>query len=301
MIQKPRRRFLSGQFGVFVILVLIFIGAFTLVGGFLPTKDSESKDLQIGSLEGFEEGGVNPALQLRTLKFGGASSAEPPPASCTETVALDFLLDLSSSMADYTPTGEKKVERLKESVISITSELNDNTVLGIQSFRGYSSFCKQGTPCGDLVFSETIPVSYYKDVKDTIEDKIKALNVRGNTPTYLALKFSFEKLLEALPNFPDRKFHFIFISDGQPVPSHGSSNSQDPRDHNPNPADQIKDMGIEVYTLAVYNSDQEKNSKNSPLTKLMISIASKPENFFQSGTADDLEETLRAIAEKVCS
>jgi len=59
-------------------------------------------------------------------------------------------------------------------------------------------------------------------------------------------------------------------------------------------------LGIEIYTIAIYDSEQAK-SQNSPLKRLMQKIASKPENFYEADTADQLKNLVDDIFRKACT
>jgi len=174
----------------------------------------------------------------------------------------------------------------------LSTRFEASTIIGVQSFSGGK--CNRFSKCS-IGISEDIPINYYQEVSGIFSAKIKALTAGGSTPTSNALSFSFEKLKEAQEKFPEKKFKFILISDGQPAPS-----SQDPYKNDPNPVDQIKNLGIEIYTIAIYDSEQAK-SQNSPLKRLMQKIASKPENFYEADTADQLKNLVDDIFRKACT
>jgi len=272
----------GSSFRIVIIFLLIIVGASALLtGGILP-KITKS----VPPNQGQEYIPITPApgensqgssnLQIKTFGF---KSPSPIPQNCAETITVDFLLDRTGSMTSLTPTGKRKIERLKEAVLELTGKLDDASVVGIQSFS-----------TGNI--TNDVPISYYKDVKTLIPTKVNALNAGGTTPTHDALAYSYGVLQEALPRFKDRKFNFILISDGQPVPD-----SQDPRLFNPNPADQIKALGVNVFTLAVYDSSQANDPK---LRDLLKSIASKPENYYEAQNADDIARLLTQISTKLC-
>lgn len=267
---RQKNGHLKGSATISLIILVIIIGGVLLAGGIFPKKP------QISSSP--EEAIVDPSslspdeknsLQLKTLKF----------KKCFGKITMSMLLDRSGSMGDRTPTGQTKISRLKEAVIALTNNLSDDSIIGIQSFSSIS-------------ITEDVPISYYKDVSSILSSKVKSLSAGGQTPTHDALAFSYEKLETALPKFPDRKFNFIIISDGQPVPA-----SQDPRLFNPNPADQIKALGVNVFALAVYD---QKQAGNPALSDLLKTIASSPENYLQAESADDISRLLTSITEKIC-
>jgi hypothetical protein len=208
-------------------------------------------------------------LQLKTLKF----------KECGSSVTIDLMLDTSGSMGDRTPSGQTKISRLREAVGELISNAKDTSIIGIQAFS-----------TGNI--REEVPVSYFKDVKGMITGRINSLSPGSTTPTHDALAFSRDVLKTAIPKFPtDRKFNFIFVSDGQPVPD-----SQDPRLFTPNPADEIKALGVTVYTLGIFDSGQQSNPK---LSDLMKSIATSPDNYYAASNADETKKLLAQISNRI--
>lgn len=259
----------KGFVTILLLLIVIILGIF-LSGGispkFAPADQGEGAIIDESSLPGIDQ---NESLQLKTFKF----------RECKSNMTVSLMLDHTGSMGNRTPSGQRKIDRLKEAVLILANKMGEASVIGIQSFNSSS-------------IREEIPISYYKDVKDQIPPKINALTAGGSTPTHDALAFSRDVLASAIPKYAGRAFNFIFISDGQPVPD-----TQDPRLFNPNPADQIKTLGVNVYALAIYDKGQ---SGDPSLAGLMQSIASKPENYFAAETADDTTRLLSAITEKIC-
>ncbi|MCL5439006.1 MAG: VWA domain-containing protein [Patescibacteria group bacterium] len=265
----------SGRGGLMLILLLVilFISTVFFADGIFPKVSKDSLNPKSGESVAIDEQSSTStdALQLKTLKF----------KDCLNTITVDLLLDRTGSMGDLTPSGQTKINRLKEAVLSLISKFNDNSIIGVQSFNSLS-------------ITNDVPISYYKDVKGMIPDKINSLSADGQTPTHDALVFSYGRLQEAVanPSFNGRKFNFILISDGEPVPS-----SQDPRLFNPNPADQIKNLGVNIYTLGIYDPNQVKNPE---LANLLKSIASKPENYYEANNADEVSGLLDTITAKIC-
>lgn len=225
-------------------------------------------------------------LQLKTLKF----------QECASTITIDLLLDRSGSMSRFTPSGVAKISRLVDAVGSLLEKAQDSSIIGIQSF----SYLDSGPSITD-----DVPISYYSQVKNIIPARLAALSPDGATPTHDALAFSYEKLKEAIPKFPpDRKFNFIFISDGAPCPGianpcNATGPNQDPRLYTPNPADQIKNLGVKVYTLGIYSVDEQ--SQKPFLEDLLKSIASSPDNYYAADSGDDVKRLLQQITNKICN
>lgn len=265
-------KLLRGSITIFLLLAVIVLGAVLLAGGIFPKENPETDpDAQEVIID--ESSLATPSgkksLQLQTLKF----------RECLGTITVDLLLDHTGSMNKRTPSGVTKIQRVKEAVLALVEKFTDTSVIGIQSFNSHS-------------IREEVPISYYKDVKDIIPGKINALDARGLTPTHNALAFAYERLRDGMPRFLDRKFNFVFISDGRPEPPSG-----DPRLFTPDPVTQIKALGVNVYALAVYDS---KDANDPALRGLMQYIASKPENYFEAETADETKRLLSSITEKIC-
>lgn len=284
--KAPKRRkslahYLRGSATILILVIVVIIGSILLAGGALPkmpsSEDNPGTEAVIDTSTILTPGSKE-SLQLKTIKF----------KNCSDTITVDLLLDRSNSMSLKTPTGGKKIDRLKEAVNSLTNSLSDNSIIGIQSFNSDS-------------ITDDVPISFYKDVKTIVPGKINGLTEGGNTPTHDALAFSLNSLKQGIAKFPDRKFNFIFVSDGAPCPGVGcvgrEGQNQDPRLFSPNPADEIKNLGVNVYALAIYDSGQ---SSNPDLAALMQNIASKPENYYEAKTADDTTRLLTAITEKIC-
>jgi len=252
--------------------------------GFTPANvlsEPENKDAEVELVIETPIPGQK-GLQLKTLKF----------KECGSTVTIDMLLDRSGSMGRITPSGIRKIDRLKEAVLELTSKAKDTSIVGIQSFDSSS-------------ITNDVPVSYFKDVKSIIPGKIAALSPGQSTPTHDALTYSYNILKEAIPKFPDRKFNFIFISDGAPCPGIDcpqnitpNTPDQDPRLYTPNPADEIKKLGVNVYSLGIYEAGQ---ANLTFLSDLLKSIASSPSNYYAATSADDTKRLLTQISNKICN
>jgi len=273
--------FLRGSVTITLLLIIVIAGSIMLAGGIFPKLKEPLPDAEeaIPDMSSITPGGKD-SLQLKTLKF----------KKCSGQTTVDLLLDRSSSMSLYTPSGQTKISRLKEAMLALTNKLSDSSIIGIQSF-------------SSLSITDDVTISYYKDVKGIIPSKVNALIANGSTPTHDALTFSLGKLKEALPKFPaERKFNFILVSDGAPCPGVGCPQNpgadQDPRKYNPNPADEIKNLGVTVYTLGIYDSAQSRDPK---LAELLRSIATKPENYFEAQTGDQTTKLLEAISTKICA
>lgn len=286
---RRKKKFLfwqRGNIALYLLLAIIIIGAYFLVGGTSNFTNSPVDKTPAGEMIPETPGTERESLQLQTIRF----------KKCSNQLTVDLLLDVSGSMSDPTETNVTKISRLKEAVSNLTGKFADSSVIGVQTFRGIGI-----PPVSSL--TDLVPISYYKDVKSTLPPKINSLSANGATPTHDALAFSYSKLREAQPKFPDRKFNFILISDGAPCPGVAcpgiSGRDQDPREgYNPNPADQIKSLGVNVFTIGIYDKSQAKDIN---LEGLLKHISSKPENYFDAGAGDAVKDLLNVIGNRICS
>ncbi len=268
IVGHPKGSLLSGSKAIFLAFLGVVIGgAFFLTGGnpfpkeqlSTPENPEAVYEIDESALQPDESGRVN--LQLRTIGF----------KECGGVSAVTMMLDRSGSMRG------QKINQMKNAVLTFTNNLSDNSVIGIQSFNSASR-------------TTDIPVSYYRDVKSIISDRINGLSPGGETPTHDALAYAKARLDEALPQYPDRKFSFIFLSDGIPVPP-----EQDPTLFDPNPADEIKNMGVTVYTIGIFPNANDSGSR------LLQRLASSPNHYYHSPTGAELENIYKEIGEKICS
>lgn len=293
---KKKKAFASQRGGIAqtALLVIVLVGAFYLVGGFFPSNFLSSSNIPFDGIP--DEKASSPAeesLQLGTIPF----------KKCSSIVTMDLLLDNSGSMKYLTPSGATKISRLMQAVSTLTNKMSDESIIGIQTFRSIGDSDPQP------VLTEPVPISFYKDVKGVLPGAIAGMPADGGTPTYDALTYTYQKLQEALPKFPDRKFNLIMISDGAPCPGIGCNGpraiqgkDQDPRLYSPNPADQIKDLGVNVYTVGIYSGGVfgQQDPSEPKLRELLIDIASSPDNYYEAKTGDDVTSLLTQISNKIC-
>lgn len=275
------------------LLVIVLVGAFYMVGGFFPSNFLDQTQTPFdGVHDNVATGSAEESLQLGTIPF----------KKCSEIVTMDLLLDLSDSMNSRTSSGATKLTKLKEAVLTLTNKLSDESIIGIQTFRS------AGTS-GNLtsVLNNPVPISYYKDVRENLARTVTGLSADGATPTYAALSYSLEQLKEGQAKYPDREFNFILISDGAPCPGFGCQSlgqNQDPRVYSPNPADEIKALGVNVYTVGIYAGNPfglgGGEETDSELRELLVDIASSPENYYESKSGDDVASLLSQISNKIC-
>ncbi len=278
MNKKLKRK--GSGFRTVVALFLIVVGASTLLTNGIFPKLTDSVPPNPGQANIPVVNGSpdkNNSLQLKTFGF---KTPSPAPQNCTQTLAVDFLVDKSGSMG----YGSKMAE-LKKGLILFTGALTDNSVIGMQSF--------SDTP------NDVIPFSYYKTVKMQVTNAINSMQPNSWTYTKDAFVFTKQKLDTGTPKYPGYKFALIFISDGVPeIPNNPAGGrfapSQDPTDI----ATQIKQEGIRIFTIAyVDNSDA---SVNSQLQAMMKRVASSPTDYYMAPDPAKVSSILSHITTKLC-
>lgn len=258
----------SPGMGFVIGFIAIAVGLGALLAGGIGPRNTETVlnpedqveyELVIDPNEG---NGGQEGLQLRTIKF----------KECSAQSAITMLLDRTGSMG----TPSLKIESLKQAVLSFSNNLSDDSIIGIQT---YST--------GGI--DTLIPVSPYKDVKAQIPPAINGIQTGGSTNTTEALQYARDRLKEAQAQYPDKKFSFIFFSDGRP------NVGPPPAEAVPNPADEIKAMGVTIYSVGIFSSSDTQGQG------VMLGVASRPDTFFNSPTGAELESIYKQIAQKICN
>ncbi len=268
VVAAPTVSLVSAKFMVLAFILLAVGAAVLLTRGVLPkstlSDPGETGDIEVIVEEPSAEG--DRGLQLRTIKF----------KECSQTSATVMMLDRSGSMGNPIT----KMASLKEAALGYTSNLSDESIIGIHSF-------------DTIARVEEVKVSRYGDVKAEVAAKISALTPRDATPTRDALFFSKTILEKAVTDYPDKQFSYIFVSDGRPVDgSNKDPNSQYPNAAVPNPADEIKALGVTVYTIAI-GADA--------FPDVMRTIATGPETMFSTPTGAELKDIYKKIATRQCN
>ena len=253
---KLSMKTVRGSISIFFIILLITILGILLAGGVFPKPPSLTsparKAIPDTSGSSFDE---KKSLQLETLKF----------KECLESAAVTLQIDITDSMSSA-------IDDLKNAAYTFTDNLSDESIIGIQAYSSRNARL------------EVIPVSLYKDVKTQIRPAVGTLTADGRTPSYDALNFSREVLERAAADYPERKFSFIFFSDGNPNvgPSDTASISQ--------AAAGIKNLGVTVYAIGLGNVN----------SKIIEAVASSPDKALTTTDSKDLERIYSEIRTRLC-
>jgi hypothetical protein len=227
--------------------------------------------------------GDSPDGRVKAGTFGITITLPPtkPPvhptlASCQGGLAIDLLLDTSSSMKQ--PEDNPKIDALKEAVSNIISQIPDEAVVGVQTFDKKAQ----------SVFGPEILKDGKGDLKDDI-DELKPSG-EGGTHTQEGLYKAKKMIEEGNTTYPGRGWTLILISDGSPYPY--------PDQDGTDVANQLKDDGIKIVTIGL-DLDQEVNVSPEKAKELMRDMASSPAEFYDANS-DDIGNIYRVLAEKFC-
>ncbi len=283
---------LTGPGTVFTIsFIALAIGMGVLLSRGVTPKSVLSDPGETGELEVVLE---TPApngsrLQLKTIKF----------KECASKAAVGLIIDRSGSMQGA------KVVNMQDALATFTGGLGAQSVIGMVSF----SSEPQET-------SEDVPFSRYQDVKGQVASAIKSYNPPGgSTHTRAAFELMKEKIIEAQKKFPENDFAMILLSDGIPESATEASScpsgrrfgnrcfalTQDPT-QNPSIAKEIRDAGINVYAIAIYDKNDPSDIYFLPdMRNMMTNIVSDPANFYETPDPTKLKQIYKEIAQKICS
>ncbi|HRN96162.1 MAG TPA: vWA domain-containing protein [Candidatus Levybacteria bacterium] len=249
-----------------ILLAVVILGSIAFVSGIFPKNQITPQDPNSPKYKPVveDETQQKDTLQLKTIKF----------EACSQTVAVEMVLDRSSSMG----SPATKIENLKTASLFFVNKLTDDA------------------PFGLITFSNTIREEYsiqpYKDIRSNVATTINRLSPDGTTYTRDALIRAKQALEIGIPKFPGRQFVLILVSDGLPVPA----NTQDPRTPT-NIGDEIKNMGVKIFTIGI---TQGLGGNSGNMRSLMSNIAS-PNSFFEAPDTSQLENIYNQIGFQICN
>lgn len=289
----------SGMLYVIVIMAVVTTFSYLMMGGTIPTGPTavtKGPD-NPGKQEIIFEQDADPGkrnLQLQTFSVK---------TTCESQVAVNFLIDTSGSMA----FGNKQNEE-KNALQAFTGRMEDNSVIGIQTFSA-------GT-------TNAVPISLYKDVKTQVQNTIRSLPAVGNTQTRDGLTLSRDLLADVISQnkFSDRKYSLVLLTDGIPETANENetnciatatrsdgyrrcfARAQDPRTP-PNIAADIKNMGVEIYSINITSTEKSDVELAPHLEALLKDVASEPisEHYYTSLNGADLKNVLDKVFKNICS
>lgn len=285
-----------------LILAVIIIGSVAFVSGAFPTTQLTPQDPDAPRYRPNidDDIGNRDSLQLRTIGF----------EACSSVAAVSLLVDVSGSMKYVDNSrGTTKLDELKKALNLFTSKMTDESLVGLATY--------------SVVFREVVGIQPYLNVKNTIGNEINKLQWHTATYTRRAFEEMVPILQNAVNRYPDKNFTLIFASDGipesqetldrcssNPNSTECQTNCKDPGTTSmrcfatdqdptisPNIAQQIKDMGVTIYSIAIL--DNQDSRFNTQLTNLLRSVAS-PDSFYVAPTSDELSSIYDQIGFEMC-
>lgn len=278
---------MSSGGGIFLMFLLIIIGGgFLLTGGIDPLpKDQLSEppdgiyEIDEESLKELEDQRGN--LQLKVIKF----------KECKGQVSATLFVDRSGSMKGI------KLRSLKQALNGFIDQMGDESVTGLISYSNN--------------VTEDVAIDFFSNNSSQMRSAINRLSDGGWTETRSAFTFTLDKTTEARDKFPDKEHVLVFLSDGIPetnirtcsFPACSSrrcfETTEDPTNTSfgPNIAQQIKDAGIRIFSIALYDSSD--TCFQDDLRSMMQRIAS-PDSYYETPNSQDLESIYREISTKIC-
>lgn len=199
------------------------------------------------------------------------------PIDCThDKLAVDFLLDFSTSMSCKNSQNSCKVDSLKKTVASFMSRFPKNDLIGAQTLE-----------------RNLVSIDKFENIPD-FANIISNHDLEGGTPTEKGLNLAFNELQIAKTKFSEyTNWNLIVLTDGCPNPG------QKPLI----PAQKIRDLGVTVYAVGIELGTAGKCDELGGVTgaeKLMADIAGSPSRAF-STNADNLEGVANQIFQNLCS
>lgn len=264
MKEKGRINPLSA-FATSILFVAIGVG-FLLIGGFdLPKYTNESNKNDVFTpIENTDNANTNQSLQLKKIEFSKKTK------DCLRTTAINFVVDRSATMTMKQDGGAKaKIEYLKDGLHGFLKQMDDESLIGLQSFGGNE---------GTLDFT----IGKLKGRRDEITNKINSLKGGGSTPMHSGLSIAKSELSQAKNSYSGYSFTLILLSDGM------WNTGGDPTPI----VNEIKTMGVRIFTIAYGSREVEEFMKQT---------ASSTGDAYYSPGDDQIIGILNQIANKICN
>lgn len=198
-------------------------------------------------------------------------------AGCgTGKVAVDFLLDFSTSMSCKTSKNGCKIDSLKQAIANLMQRYPADSLIGAQTLE-----------------RNLVSIDKFENVPDFAET-ITSHGLEGGTPTEKGMNLALSELSVAKPKFPDyTNWNLIVMTDGCP------NSGEEPEI----PAQRIRDeLGVTIHTIGIELGDAGKCDKRGGLQgaeELMKNIAGAPERAY-STDASGLSAVADEILQNIC-
>lgn len=242
-------------------MAVVIIGSIALVSGVFPKNQITPQDPNAPKFKPKIDDTTlqKRSIQLKTVKF----------EVCSETVAVEMVLDRSGSMRG------QKIRDLKNTTRSFIDKLTDDSPIGLVTF---------GT--GAI---EAFRIQKYGEVKVNLDSIINGLEPDGSTYTRDAMEKAKAALEVGIPEFPGRQFSLVLVTDGVPNPP----NTQNPVVT----ANEIKNMGVKIYVIGITQNIIGRD--RTEMLSLMNQVAS-PDSFFEAPSTTELQTIFERIGAEMC-
>ncbi len=307
---------------IIFLLILLALLAFNMTGGFLPHDtypsgpDAESSKYIFDPVTGKR---VEDPERLKVINSTGGLNTKSKQEfvfpkkdgknnlqlytfdlieTCEATIAIQFLIDVSGSMRENDSKGFSKIAKEKSALTSFLNKMSDTSLVGIRTFNNNQR--------------NDVTMDLFKTVGDKAKSVVSNIRPNGFTHTrsaFQAVKGDLEKA-KADPRFSNYKFNLVFLSDGVPETSNpgecitrsGSrcfAKIQDPRVPT-NIPQEIKDLGIDIYSIAITSSKDK--AFETDLLLLLKDTSSDPDDKYFANSVDgnNLTPILNGIFENIC-
>jgi len=326
----PQKRPSTSSLSILFVMGLVLVSAFIASGNWVPVDpngpggpptlepyyDPQNYPVQhiVTPTGGYATGKQN--LQLQTFNVD----------NCGDNYALLFLIDTSGSMSYANKIGNEK-----NALTYFTNNMGGLSAIGIDTFGGEE---------GDV--KTQLPLNYFRDIKPQLKQIIDGLTPNGGTPTRDAMQLAYEQLKQSIDeeDYPGYQYNLVLITDGVPeilpsrsceettydakdapldrcfaleedprgAPPAGDQLKEEPAGTNPPPdavnvGDEIKNLGVDVFTINVYSPSWPSDNYMYPYLKTLLqNIASPPSSthYYDSINGSDLESVLQNIENNIC-
>jgi len=305
----PQKRPSTSSLSIVFVMGLVLVGAFIASGNLIPVDpngpggpptlqpyynpaDYPNQHI-VTPTGGFP--GSKKNLQLETFQVD----------NCGQNSVIMFLIDTSGSMS-YA----NKMSNEKKALSYFTSNMGGLSAIGIDNF-GQEDGVKTD-----------LNLSYYKDVKNQVQQIINGFTPKGGTPTRDVMELAYKQLKQSITDedYPGYAYNLVLITDGVPEklpPRTCYVQTYDPNDaplprcftvqEDPtvptNIPQEIKDLGVDVYAINVYSPTWASDAFMFPyLDKLLRNVVSDPVNshYYVSTNASNLSAILQSINNNIC-
>lgn len=183
------------------ILIIMALGVVTTGGIFLSQQSTQKNQSNSSSTSPSQLSSITPK-DNQQLDFFTPSNTPNTMQTCADKVAVDFLLDVSTSFDEPSANGKTKLENLKIALKTFYASLKDNDIIGVQT---YSKDVKTLVPFG------------YKRNQANFVPIIDALRTEDTTYTRNGLAYAYAQTKLAIPTFPsDYPWIMVLVTDGAP-------------------------------------------------------------------------------------